>query len=103
MLGHDWTYYRNQRERGCLRCGVEEEYSVDETHEDEGAEKGAMRYRIDGGTLYVEEYTASAWGDTSEYWQWFPVARGPASEENLSQLKQEIEQSLQSDTDHPDA
>jgi hypothetical protein len=58
-----------------------------------------VSYRIDGDTLYIEKYSVSAWGENSEHWQWMPVSTGPASEENLVQLKQEIEQSLQVGTD----
>lgn len=96
MVGHDWYYYRDRGERRCHRCDHLEEYSVDETHTDEGAEKRARRYRIRNGNLYVEVYTVTAAGPNTEHWQWFPVASGPADDAHLLQLKREIEQHMES-------
>lgn len=94
-LGHDWFHRRTEEERECLRCGLKEEYSVDETHGDEEAEKGSKRYRIDGGRLYIERYQVTGWGKDSEEWKWLPIGSGPAKEEHLRQLKEKIKEELE--------
>lgn len=99
VYGHDWIYFRDRGERRCHRCRHEEAYSVDETHADDGAEKGATRYRIENNSLYIEVYQVTAWGEDSEYWQWFPTGRGPATEEDLEQLRRELERHLDTDDD----
>jgi len=98
VVGHDWYYQRERGERVCSRCGSVEEYSVNETRADKGAKKGALRYRIEDETLYIERYQVTGHGEDSEYWQWFPVGSGPASEESLKQLKQEIERYVEAET-----
>lgn len=95
LFGHDWLYSRDRGTRRCHRCDHEEAYSVDEDHQDEGAAKFERRYQIRDGNLYIEAYTVTASGENHEYWQWFPTASGPADEAHLRQLKQEIEEHLE--------
>lgn len=96
-LGHDWYYRRSRENRKCARCGVTEPYSVEETHGDEGAEKGQTRFVIDDGNLEIQQYQCTGHGPNAEHWQWFPTGYGEATEENLIQLKQDIEGYLRSD------
>lgn len=92
FMGHDWIYYRNKGERECHRCWLRETYTVEETHEDETAEKGQIRLQVeDDGTLLAEQYQTTGWGENSEYWQWFPIASFPTNDESLVQLKEQID------------
>lgn len=52
-LGHNWYYRRKRGERKCDRCGLVEDYRVEETHTDEGAKKGQTRFVIEDGRLEI--------------------------------------------------
>jgi len=95
-LGHDWYHRRERGERVCDRCNLMENYSVEETHGDKSAKKGQTRFVIVDGTLEIQRYSCTAYGSESEHWQWFPVAYGEVTDENLTELKQEIKQYLDS-------
>lgn len=92
MLGHDWYHDRRNRIRRCERCDEEEEYHVEETHSDENAEKGEVRYRIEDGRLRIESYQVTGWSKDTEYWQWFPGGGGPLEDKHIQQLKDAIEE-----------
>lgn len=99
VLGHEWIHLRDKETRYCKRCSVEESYSINETHEDEGAEKGEYRFTIRDGQLEIHKYQVTAWGEDSEHWRWYPVSQTPVDDANLTELKEEIERYVESTPD----
>jgi hypothetical protein len=96
LTNHDWVYHRAKGERECYRCREVESYDVDETHEDPSAEKRETKFVIEDEQLIIQKYNCTGHSEDTEYWQWFPIGYGEITEENLVELKENIENYLQS-------
>jgi hypothetical protein len=99
--GHDWTYQWADRQKECHQCGVIGPIEKEYDHEDESANIGDTRIRIDDshGQFRVdrERYTNTARGPDLAYFQWFPDGGFYVDESDLIELREQINCSVDTD------